>query len=120
LSLTRASCVVNCKSVWRGWPAFLPAGSGDPEGYLFPWVVSDFSLMDAIESGIVKLPRVPVSDNLVGVDTVVYRDRDYIVDTNDIIATAISGSTLARTCPRPPRAPPSSAPSICPPCLGPG
>ena len=30
--------------------------------------------MDAIESGIVKLPRVPVSDNLVGVDTVVYRD----------------------------------------------
>jgi type III restriction enzyme len=54
-------------------PFFL-RGSGYPEGYLFPWVVSDFSLMDAIESGIVKLPRVPVSDNLVGVDTVVYRD----------------------------------------------
>ncbi|MGH7085844.1 MAG: restriction endonuclease, partial [Acetobacteraceae bacterium] len=34
----------------------------------------DFSLMDAIESGIVKLPRVPVSDNLVETDTVVYRD----------------------------------------------
>ena len=30
--------------------------------------------MDAIESGIVKLPRVPVSDNLVQTDTVVYRD----------------------------------------------
>jgi type III restriction enzyme len=39
-------------------PFFL-RGSGYPEGYLFPWVVSDFSLMDAIESGIVKLPRVP-------------------------------------------------------------
>jgi type III restriction enzyme len=51
-------------------------GSGYPEGYLFPWVVSDFSLMDAIESGIVKLPRVPLSDNLVGVDTVVYRDLE--------------------------------------------
>jgi type III restriction enzyme len=54
-------------------PFFL-RGSGYVEGTLFPWVVSDFSLMDAIESGIVKLPRVPVSDNLVGTDTVVYRD----------------------------------------------
>lgn len=53
-------------------PFFL-RGSGYPEGFLFPWVVSDFSLMDAIESGIVKLPRVPVTDNLVGSDTVVYR-----------------------------------------------
>jgi len=26
--------------------------------------MSDFSLMDAIECGIVKLPRVPVSDNI--------------------------------------------------------
>ena len=51
-------------------PFFL-RGSGYPEGYLFPWVVSDFSLMDAIESGIVKLPRVPVTDNLVQSDTVV-------------------------------------------------
>ncbi|MDB5706412.1 MAG: type restriction protein res subunit [Sphingomonas bacterium] len=54
-------------------PFFL-RGSGYPEGFLFPWVVSDFSLMDAIECGIVKLPRVPVTDNLVGTDTVVYRD----------------------------------------------
>jgi type III restriction enzyme len=54
-------------------PFFL-RGSGYDEGTLFPWVVSDFSLMDAIESGIVKLPRVPVTDNLVQTDTVVYRD----------------------------------------------
>jgi hypothetical protein len=39
-------------------PFFL-AGSGYREGTLFPWVVSDFSLIDAIESGIVKIPRVP-------------------------------------------------------------
>lgn len=38
-------------------------GSGYQEGTLFPWVVSDFSLIDAIESGIVKVPRVPVDDN---------------------------------------------------------
>lgn len=54
-------------------PFFL-RGSGYQEGTLFPWVVSDFSLMDAIESGIVKLPRVPVTDNLVQTDAVVYRD----------------------------------------------
>lgn len=44
-------------------PFFLQ-GSGYAEGTLFPWTVSDFSLMDAIECGIVKLPRVPVADNI--------------------------------------------------------
>ena len=44
-------------------PFFL-RGSGYAEGTLFPWTMSDFSLMDAIECGIVKLPRVPVSDNI--------------------------------------------------------
>jgi len=44
-------------------PFFL-RGSGYAEGTLFPWTVCDFSLMDAIECGIVKLPRVPVSDNV--------------------------------------------------------
>ncbi len=46
-------------------PFFL-SGSGYQEGTLFPWTVSDFSLMDAIECGIVKLPRVPVADNIPG------------------------------------------------------
>ena len=45
-------------------PFFL-SGSGEAEGTLFPWTMSDFSLMDAIECGIVKLPRVPVADNLI-------------------------------------------------------
>src|SRR5206468_2617748 len=44
-------------------PFFL-RGSGYSEGTLFPWVVSDFSLIDAIEAGIVKVPRVPVEDNM--------------------------------------------------------
>ncbi|MBI4289776.1 MAG: hypothetical protein HY671_15280, partial [Chloroflexi bacterium] len=43
-------------------PFFL-RGSGYSEGTLFPWVISDFSLIDAIECGIVKIPRVPVSDD---------------------------------------------------------
>jgi type III restriction enzyme len=46
-------------------PFFL-RGSGYAEGTLFMWTMSDFSLMDAIECGIVKLPRVPVADNLPG------------------------------------------------------
>jgi type III restriction enzyme len=45
-------------------PFFL-RGSGWPEGTLFGWVVSDFSLIDAIESGIVKIPRVPIADDAV-------------------------------------------------------
>lgn len=54
-------------------PFFL-AGSGYAEGTLFPWTMSDFSLMDAIECGIVKLPRVPVADNIPGADVPIYRE----------------------------------------------
>jgi type III restriction enzyme len=45
-------------------------GSGYNEGHIFPWVVSDFSLMDAIESGIVKIPRSPVDDDAAGMQPV--------------------------------------------------
>jgi type III restriction enzyme len=41
---------------------FYISGSGHPEGRPFPWLTSDFGLVDAIESGIVKIPRLPVSD----------------------------------------------------------
>ncbi|MCY4237647.1 MAG: nucleotidyltransferase domain-containing protein [Rhodospirillaceae bacterium] len=54
-------------------PFFL-RGSGYAEGTLFPWTVSDFSLMDAIECGIVKLPRVPVADNIPGADMPKFRN----------------------------------------------
>src|SRR5450759_880391 len=53
-------------------PFFLK-GSGYAEGTLFPWVVSDFGLMDAIESGIVKIPRVPVSDDSMTGEGPMYR-----------------------------------------------
>ena len=54
-------------------PFFL-RGSGYAEGTLFPWVVSDFSLIDAIESGIVKVPRVPVADDAMTGEQPTYRD----------------------------------------------
>jgi hypothetical protein len=65
-------------------PFFL-RGSGYAEGTLFPWTMSDFSLMDAIECGIVKLPRVPVADNIPGAEC---------------RCSATCGSTSARTCRR--------------------
>ena len=54
-------------------PFFL-RGSGYAEGTLFPWALSDFSLMDAIECGIVKLPRVPIADNIPGGEMPMYRE----------------------------------------------
>ncbi len=54
-------------------PFFL-RGSGYAEGTLFPWTMSDFSLMDAIECGIVKLPRVPVAENIPGSDMPMFRN----------------------------------------------
>jgi type III restriction enzyme len=54
-------------------PFFL-RGSGYAEGSLFPWTMNDFSLMDAIECGIVKLPRVPVADNIPGNEMPMYRN----------------------------------------------
>ncbi len=54
-------------------PFFL-RGSGYAEGTLFPWTMNDFSLMDAIECGIVKLPRVPVADNIPGEEMPKFRN----------------------------------------------
>ncbi len=54
-------------------PFFL-RGSGYIEGTLFPWVVSDFALIDAIEAGIVKVPRVPVADDRATGDLPTYRN----------------------------------------------
>ncbi|WP_237152088.1 BPTD_3080 family restriction endonuclease [Oryzibacter oryziterrae] len=54
-------------------PFFLK-GSGYPEGTLFPWVTSDFGLLDAIESGIVKVPRLPVLDDSIQGELPKFRD----------------------------------------------
>ena len=45
---------------------FYLAGSGFPEGAPFPWLVTDFGLVDAIESGIVKIPRIPIKQDTPG------------------------------------------------------
>lgn len=42
---------------------FKPTGHSNQGEYLFPWIVSDFGLNDAIESGLVKTPKIAVRDD---------------------------------------------------------
>ncbi len=57
-----ASCGVKFCIDLSATPFYIQ-GSGYAEGSPFPWLVSDFGLVDAIESGIVKIPRIPVNDS---------------------------------------------------------
>jgi type III restriction enzyme len=56
-------------------------GSGYTEGAPFRWLVSDFGLVDAIESGIVKIPRLPVADNTGHPDPQYFNLWRHIVDS---------------------------------------
>jgi type III restriction enzyme len=54
---------------------YIPTGKGVSEETLYGWIVSDFSLNDAIESGLVKTPRAAIKDDArVGTD---HRSRFY-------------------------------------------
>ena len=55
---------------------FAPSGKKSSEEALFDWIVSDFGLNDAIESGLVKTPRVVVRDDAVP-DAKSYKSRLY-------------------------------------------
>ncbi len=55
---------------------FAPSGKKSSEETLFDWIVSDFGLNDAIESGLVKTPRVVVRDDAVP-DARIYKSRLY-------------------------------------------
>jgi len=57
-----------------GYTQLTKDGKKVDEGILFPWVVSDFSLIDAIECGIVKVPRVPVADDSMRGELPTYRN----------------------------------------------
>lgn len=56
---------------------FYLSNSGYPEGSPFPWLVSDFGLVDAIECGIVKVPRLPVRDDSGAKDEIGRPDPKY-------------------------------------------
>ena len=49
-------------------------GSGHEPYTLFEWVVSDFGLIEAIESGLVKIPYLPIEDDTQEIDLPVLRN----------------------------------------------
>jgi len=63
---------------------FMPSGKKSTEEALFDWVVSDFGLNDAIESGLVKTPRVVVRDDA-AVSSETYKSRLYHIYSDDTV-----------------------------------
>jgi len=57
----KARGILNCFDLSA--TPFVPSGKRANEDALFGWIVSDFGLNDAIESGLVKTPRVVVRDD---------------------------------------------------------
>jgi type III restriction enzyme len=67
---------------------FAPTGRRSTEETLFAWIVSDFGLNDAIESGLVKTPRVVVRDD--GRLTADYKSRLYHIYADPEVKDDIS------------------------------
>ncbi len=61
---------------------FIPSGKNVTEETLFKWIVSDFSLNDAIESGLTKTPRIAIRDDS-GQFSSDYRSRFYHIYMDD-------------------------------------
>lgn len=68
---------------------FVPSGNAAIESALFGWIVSDFSLNDAIESGLTKTPKIVVKDDARQFDEEyrsrfyhIYMDREVNADIN--------------------------------------
>jgi type III restriction enzyme len=67
---------------------FAPSGKKSSDEALFGWIVSDFGLNDAIESGLVKTPRVVVRDD--GKMTKEYKSRFYHIYSDEEVKDDIS------------------------------
>jgi type III restriction enzyme len=72
LDKINVACGIRCCVDLSATPFYLQ-GSGYTEGAPLPWLVSDFGLVDAIESGIVKIPRLPVASTGGGPEPKFYR-----------------------------------------------
>ena len=78
LDRINAACGIRLCVDLSATPFYLQ-GSGYPEGSPFPWIVSDFSLVDAIESGITKIPRLPAIDSTGRPDPVYFKLWEHVV-----------------------------------------
>ena len=63
---------------------FAPSGKRSSREALFGWIVSDFGLNDAIESGLVKTPRIVVRDDALP-DTRTFKSRLYHIYNDDAV-----------------------------------
>jgi len=68
-------CGIKCCYDFSATP-FVPSGRSSSEETLFGWIISDFGLNDAIESGLVKTPRVVIRDDVVP-DAKTYKSKLY-------------------------------------------
>ena len=68
---------------------FVPSGKKARAEALFEWIVSDFGLNDAIESGLVKTPRVVVRDDA-GIDPDTYKSRLYHIYNDREVKTDLN------------------------------
>ena len=71
---------------------FIPTGKNISEDTLFKWIVSDFSLNDAIESGLTKTPRVVIRDDA-NKFSKEYRSRFYHIYKDDEIKSDLNRNT---------------------------
>src|SRR4029077_18819533 len=82
--------IVNCFDLTA--TPFAPTGRKSGEETLFGWIVSDFGLNDAIESGLVKTPRVVVRDD--GKLDAKYRSRFYHIYNDDEVKDDLNRKAL--------------------------
>jgi type III restriction enzyme len=72
---------------------FAPSGKKSSEEALFGWIVSDFGLNDAIESGLVKTPRMVVRDDAVP-DARTYKSRLYHIYADQDVKDDLNRAAL--------------------------
>jgi type III restriction enzyme len=75
---------------------YAPTGKKSSEEALFSWIVSDFGLNDAIESGLVKTPRVVVRDDGT-IDPKTYKSKLYHIYDNEEVKADLNSPVTAQT-----------------------
>ena len=90
--INRARGIVACYD-FSATP-FTPSGKQSSEEALFGWIVSDFGLNDAIESGLVKTPRVVIRDDAVP-DATTYKSRLYHIYNDPEVQDDLNRKALA-------------------------
>ncbi|MBF2756077.1 MAG: DEAD/DEAH box helicase family protein [Gammaproteobacteria bacterium AqS3] len=79
---------------------FAPSGRQTSEEALFPWIVSDFGLTDAIETGLVKTPRVVVRDDS-KTDPSPFKSRLYHIYSDDEVKDDLNRKQVSPHTPLP-------------------